>query len=414
MSSKLKIICLLLIFMMLFSHTVVSADQGDGAMQADTQIATEYYSDNLYDPPEDTAMTVTADGAPAIKAISSLLMEKDSGKILQETGAHEQLPPASITKIMTLLLVMEAIEEGKLRLEDEVTVSEHAQSMGGSQIWLEVGEVMSVNDLLKAAAVASANDACVALAEQVTGSEEAFVEQMNQKAAGLGMNDTHFVNCTGLDAQGHLTSAHDVALMSRELLDHQLVKDYSSIWMDTLRDGETALVNTNKLVRFYDGCTGLKTGTTDGAGHCLSASAQREGMELIAVVMGSDSSDDRFSGARNLLDYGFANWLSVPIDVSEGLDQVAVKSGEEYSVKVEAHPLDSVVVPKGRESEIEKTVQLPESVSAPVEEYQVVGTVQFSIDGELLAETQIYAAEEIPKMSVGSAFKKLLSGVFTL
>ena len=242
-----------------------------------------------------------------VPAKSAILMEQSTGQVLCEMNADEQMPPASITKVMTLLLVMEAVESGRLSLEDTVTCSPHASSMGGSQIWLEVGEQMTVQDLIKATAVASANDASVALAEKVAGSEDAFVVMMNERAEQLGMTGTHFVNCTGLDAPGHLTTARDIATMSRILIQHPMIREYSSIWMDSLRGGETQLVNTNKLVRFYDGATGLKTGTTDGAGSCLAATATRNGLSLVAVSLGSATSDERFQSARNILEYGCAN-----------------------------------------------------------------------------------------------------------
>ena len=253
------------------------------------------------------SVTAFADGI-SISAKSAILVERSTGRVLFEYEADKQMPPASITKIMTLLLVMEAIESGKLNFETEVTASEHACSMGGSQIWLEPGEVFTVHELLKAATIASANDACVALAEAVSGSEEAFVELMNQRAAELGMENTVFKNSTGLDAEGHVSTAKDIAKMSAALLSHEKIKEYSTVWMDSLRNGETELTNTNKLVRFYKGCTGLKTGSTDEAGCCLAASAERGGMELVSVTLGSPNTDERFAAGRKLLDYGFANF----------------------------------------------------------------------------------------------------------
>ncbi|MGN1320098.1 MAG: D-alanyl-D-alanine carboxypeptidase family protein, partial [Acutalibacteraceae bacterium] len=259
--------------------------------------------------PIDATVTDAAIGTQLdIKAKSAILMEVNTGEILYEMNADEQMPPASITKIMSLLLVMEAVDRGELSLEDVITASEHACSMGGSQIWLEPGESMTVDDLLKAAVIASANDATVALGEQIAGSEEGFVSMMNERASQLGMTNTKFINATGLDADGHISTAHDVAIMSAELIKHDLIKNYSTVWMDTLRDGESELVNTNKLVRFYEGTTGLKTGTTSGAGYCLSATAERNGLSLVAVIMAGETSADRFNGAKKLLDYGFANY----------------------------------------------------------------------------------------------------------
>ncbi|MFQ7854198.1 MAG: D-alanyl-D-alanine carboxypeptidase family protein [Flavonifractor plautii] len=245
-------------------------------------------------------------GAPTVDAAAAVLMEKETGAILYEQNAHDKLEPASVTKVMTLLLVLEAIDDGRLALDDMVTVSAHAASMGGSQVYLKEGEQMSVDDMLKAVAVVSGNDAAVALAEHLAGSEEGFVEQMNQRAAELGMADTCFVNCTGLPAAGHLTSAHDIAVMSRALIQHPKIRDYTTIWMDSIRGGQFQLANTNKLVRFYEGATGLKTGSTDAAGYCLSATAERDGMELIAVVLKAKTSEQRFESAKSLLNFGFA------------------------------------------------------------------------------------------------------------
>ena len=281
------------------------------------------------DVPLDSTVTNAAIGQTLdIKAKSAVLMEPNTGKVLYELNPDEKLPPASITKIMSLLLVMEAIDRGDITTETIVTASEHACSMGGSQIWLEPGETMTVNDLLKAAVIASANDACVALGETIAGSEEGFVAMMNERAKELGMDNTHFVNCTGLDAEGHITSAYDVAIMSSELIKHDLIKDYSTVWMDSLRDGKSELVNTNKLVRFYEGTTGLKTGTTSTAKYCLSATAERNGLELVAVVMAGESSDARFNGAKKLLDYGFANYhMETAVQAGEALCTLPVSGG---------------------------------------------------------------------------------------
>ena len=265
-----------------------------------------------------------------ISAKSAILIERFTGTVIFEHDADKQMPPASITKIMTLLLVFEAMDEGKFTMETEISASEHACSMGGSQIWLEPGEVFTVNELLKAAAISSANDACVALGEAVSGSEEAFVELMNARAAELGMKNTVFKNCTGLDAEGHLSTARDIAVMSAELLSHPEIKNYSTVWMDSLRGGETELTNTNRLVRFYKGCTGLKTGSTDEAGCCLSASAERDGMELVSVTLGSPNTDERFAAGRKLLDYGFANFALVRMTPPEEyLAPIAVSHGTE-------------------------------------------------------------------------------------
>ena len=312
-----KIACLALGFLLLFpgaaqADEVIPASNEEKAEQL--QIATEYYSDDLMEPLEEIAETAAEPGANLeLPAKGAALMEVSTGRLLYEQDAHVQLAPASITKVMSLLLIMEAIDNGQFGVDTVVTASDYACSMGGSQIWLEPGETMTVDELLKATAVASANDATVALAELVAGSEEVFVQRMNARAEELGMQDTHFVNCTGLDAEGHVTSAYDVAVMSRALIQHSLIKNYSTIWMDTLRGGQSSLVNTNKLVRFYPGATGLKTGTTSQAGSCLAATAEKDGMELVAVVLGCPSSNDRFNSARKLLDHGYANWARVSI-----------------------------------------------------------------------------------------------------
>ena len=274
-------------------------------------------------------------GAPAVDAASWVLMEKETGNILCAEHPHDKLEPASVTKVMTLLLVMEAISQGRLSLTDTVQVSAHAASMGGSQVYLKEGELMTVDDLLKAVAVASGNDAAVALAEHLAGSEEAFVERMNQRAAQLGMADTCFVNCTGLPAAGHLTSAYDIALMSRELiLNHPDIRRFTTIWMDSLRDGASGLVNTNKLIRFYQGATGLKTGSTDAALYCLSATAERDGMELIAVILKAPTSTQRFESAKVLLNYGFAAYGLGEAQLPQPLTPIPVTLGDAPSVTV--------------------------------------------------------------------------------
>ena len=272
-------------------------------------------------------------GAPTVDAAAAVLMEKETGAILYEQNAHDKLEPASVTKVMTLLLVLEAIDDGRLALDDMVTVSAHAASMGGSQVYLKEGEQMSVDDMLKAVAVVSGNDAAVALAEHLAGSEEGFVEQMNQRAAELGMADTCFVNCTGLPAAGHLTSAHDIAVMSRALIQHPKIRDYTTIWMDSIRGGQFQLANTNKLVRFYEGATGLKTGSTDAAGYCLSATAERDGMELIAVVLKAKTSEQRFESAKSLLNFGFANYTLTDVYPGQALPPVDVLLGEQDTVQ---------------------------------------------------------------------------------
>ena len=351
--------------------------------------------------------TALADGI-SFSAKSAILVERSTGRVLFEYEADKQVPPASITKIMTLLLVMEAIESGKLSFETEVTASEYACSMGGSQIWLEPGEVFTVHELLKAAAITSANDACVALAEAVSGSEEAFVALMNQKAAELGMKNTVFKNCTGLDAEGHLSTAKDIAIMSAALLGYEKIKEYSTVWMDSLRGGETELTNTNKLVRFYKGCTGLKTGSTDEAGCCLAASAERDGMELISVTLGSPNTDERFAAGRKLLDYGFANFaVATPKPPEEELRPIPVVHGtSDFAEAVFAVP-ETYLLPKGQEGLIEQTVILPESLEAPVEAGTVIGRVKVTLNGGEIGGYDIIAKETVEKMSFSAALKIL-------
>lgn len=340
-----------------------------------------------------------------ITAPSALLMEVSTGKVLYEKDAHTAMPPASVTKIMTMLLIFEALEEERITLEDTVTVSEYAASMGGSQVYLETGEKQTVDTMLKCIAIASANDACVAMAEYVSGSETAFVNQMNERAKELGMKDTHFVNCNGLDADGHVTSAYDIALMSRELLlNHPQIHEYCTVWMDTIihttakGSQEFGLTNTNKLVRQYEYCTGLKTGSTSGAGFCISASAKKENMELVAVIMKGETSKSRFADAVTLLNYGYANYrLYHDSDAErEHLEPVAVKGG----VKREIQPLYekeyTCILEKGENaSEVESRLNLPEEIQAPVEEGQQIGTMEYYYGNEKRGEIRILAGESI-------------------
>ena len=362
--------------------------------------------------PIDSTVTDAAIGTQLdIKAKSAILMEVNTGKILYEQNADEKLPPASITKIMSLLLVMEAIDGGKMSLEDVISASEHACSMGGSQIWLEPGEAMTVDELLKAAVIASANDATVALGEQIAGSEEGFVAMMNARATELGMTNTHFVNATGLDAEGHISSAHDVAIMSAELIKHDLIKNYSTVWMDTLRDGESELVNTNKLVRFYEGTTGLKTGTTSGAGYCLSATAERNGLELVAVIMSGDTSNDRFNGAKKLLDYGFANYEYSSVSPILERTELEIKNGVQKTVKTNAPNDFHALLKKSETSAIEQRVNLSENLTAPLKKGDIVGSVEFYLNGEVIGSVDIVTDETVNKMSFLTAFLWILHGI---
>ena len=344
-----------------------------------------------------------------LPAPSAVLMEASTGKVLYEKNAHEQRPCASITKVMTLLLVMEGLDSGQIHLEDMVTASEHAASMGGSDIWLEPGETMSVDDLLKATVIVSANDAAVALAEHLCGSEEAFVQRMNERAAELGMTKTVFKNCNGLDEDGHVTTAYDIALMSRALIAHEKIFDYTQVWMDELRGGKTQLVNTNKLLKTYSGITGLKTGTTGKAGSCMTATAERDGMSLIAVVLGCDTTDNRFSAASALLDYGFAGWtLTVPSLSPVALDPIEVECGMNNSVDVSAETIPGVVVPKGREGDVVCEAVLETLLTAPVEQGQTVGKITCTLDGETLAEIPVCAASAVEELTLSSALQYLL------
>jgi len=357
------------------------------------------------------AVPVSAISDEEVAAPSAILIEPKTGKILYEKNANEVRPCASITKVMTLLLVMEAIDSGKISMEDQVAASAHAASMGGSDIWLKEGEVMSVNDLIKATVIMSANDAAVVLAEHVYGTEDEFVKQMNIRAKQLGMNDTTFKNCNGLDEDGHLTTAHDVALMSAALIQHEKIFDYTLTWIDYLRDGETQLVNTNKLIRSYKGITGLKTGTTSQAGSCISATATRDKLSLVAVVLGCATTDERFASASTLLDYGFANFSFTALPMPE-FAAVPVYNGLEREVQAECGTQAEVLVPKGKESSIQSQVELSEGVEAPVEQGQLLGKVKYTLDGELLAEYDITAKTPINKIGFGAVFMILFKSLF--
>ena len=346
-----------------------------------------------------------------VKAKSYALMDISNGKLLLGKNEHERLYPASVTKIMTLLLVIEKIDSGKLSLEDKVTASTAAAGKGGSQIWLKEGETMTVDELLRASAIGSANDACTALAEHIAGSEEGFVKLMNAKAKELGMNDTNFENCTGLDddTKNHLTSAYDIALMSRALLSHERIQNYTTVWMDSLRSGATELVNTNKLVRFYKGTTGLKTGTTSKAGHCISASAMRKDLHLIAVILGAENSTDRFEGAKALLNWGFANYETVtPKFDSSLITDVTVIKGIESSVAPQVEKVLPMTLETGTGAKIQPKISLALSVEAPVEKGQVLGTLDFEIDGKSIASYNIVSPVEIRKINFGDMLLRLL------
>ena len=343
---------------------------------------------------------------------SAVLMDVATGTILYEQNPHEALAPASVTKVMTLLLIMEAIDSGKIGWDDMVTASEAAAAKGGSQIYLKVGETMSVSDMVKSIAVSSANDCACAMAEHLAGSESAFVDLMNTRAQELGMGDTHFVNCTGLDdgaeAVNHRTSAHDIAIMSRELLkNHPDIKKFTTIWMDTVRNGAFGLSNTNKMVRFYDGCTGLKTGFTSGAGYCLSASAQRSGLELIAVVMGSATSADRFAACKGMLDYGFANFALYEPVVQEGAS-VPVTLGKSGAVGAIPKEEAQLLVEKGQVNSIITEVELIDTVTAPIAAGDPLGKLTIKCQDEILKEIPLVAESDVERLTWGDITVQML------
>ena len=359
--------------------------------------------------PAAAAAEPSAQPALELSAASAVLMEKETGDILYEKESHEKLEPASVTKVMTLLLIFEALDSGRISKEDVVTVSAYAAGMGGSQVYLEEGEQMTVDELVKCITVVSGNDAAVAMAEYLAGSETAFVAQMNQRAQELGMADTAFLNCTGLPAQGHVTSAHDVALMSRELvLHHPGIREYSTIWMDSIRGGTFGLTNTNRLVRFYQGATGLKTGSTDSALYCMSATAERDGMELIAVVMRAPTSAHRFEDAKTLLDYGFASYALAEVYPDVPLAPIPVLLGEQEQIQPQLEETCRLLVRKGQENRITTQVTLAQDLAAPVELGQTVGEMTVSVDGQVCRTVPILSAQAVERLTVPKIFSHLL------
>ena len=362
-----------------------------------------------------SAAVPQAGAAPAgvaglnLSCTSAVLMEKETGAFLLEENAHEKLEPASVTKIMTLLLVMEAVDSGQLSKDDPVTVSAYAAGMGGSQVYLEEGEQMPVSEMIKCVTVVSGNDCAVALAEHLAGSEGAFVTRMNQRAQELGMADTNFLNCTGLPAQGHVTSAHDIALMSRELIrNHPSIREYTTIWMDSIRNGEFGLTNTNRLVRFYEGATGLKTGYTSSAHYCMSATAERDGMELIAVVMKSPTSNQRFDDAKALLDYGFANYAMVPVYPEVPLAPVDVLLGVQAQVQPQLERDCRLLVRKGEEGQVTTRLSMAQDVEAPVEKGQTLGQLEVYVGDELRDAIPILSSQQVDRLSVPGIFSRML------
>lgn len=407
--SKAILVCSICFFILCSGPlgSVASADAGKVK-----GVVTEFNDLDLTEPLAEVSGNISDSDLMKLDAKSVVLLEKTTGRVLCEKNSHAKLPPASITKIMSLLLVMEAIDEERLSLDTVIQASEHACSMGGSQIWLEPNEKMTVDELLRASVIGSANDATVALGEKISGSEESFVALMNQRARSLNMNDTHFVNASGLDAEGHLSSAYDVAVMSAQLLKYGLIRKYSTVWMDSLRNGKTELVNTNKLVRFYEGATGLKTGTTDSAGCCVAASAERDGMELIAVVMGAPTSSERFNFARKLLDYGFANYSTVSVEVPEReLSPISVKHGTLQFVDIASEGGKSILIESSRMDKIALEISLDKALVAPIEKQQQVGFCRVLLDGKELSKIKILAVHAVEKMTFPHAFKKLLSEI---
>ena len=393
---------------LLGTHGIAAAAKGNYIYDAADGVASPATEDDKKWAP--TAAAVS-EAALSVGGKSAVLMEQETGTVLFEKNSHEKLAIASVTKIMTLLLVAEAIDGGIIKLDETVTASATAASMGGSQIWLEQGEQMTVDELLKAATIVSANDACAALAEHLCGSIDSFVARMNERAAQLGMKDTKFLDCSGLSDDAY-SSAHDVALMARELMRHTLIKKYTTVWMDTLRDGKSQLVNTNKLVRHYTGTTGLKTGTTQKAGHCLCATATRNGISFVAVILGCATTDERFGGARGMLDYGFAHYaLYTPVPDAAQLHPVAVRHGTAATVTVKADAAQPLLLAKGQERQVVPSVELSEELEAPVEAGQVIGTWRLSLDNKVVAEIPLRAEQSVGKMGLFCAFGRLFGAL---
>ncbi len=364
----------------------------------------------LFNPIEASALS-----SEEISAPSAILIEPTTKKVLFEKNSHDVRACASITKVMTLILVFEAMDNGKISYDDVVTASAHASSMGGSDIWLEEGETMSAYDMIKAVVVASANDAAVALAEHICGTEEEFVSKMNEKAKELGMNETVFKNCNGLDEDGHVTSAYDVAIMSAELITHEDIFEFSSIWLDYLRGGETQIVNTNKLLKSYKGITGLKTGTTSQAGSCMSATAERDGMSLVAVVLGCDTGTARFSDSAKLLDFGFANYKTEKLTIPEGcLTPIKVKGGMQSQVTLKCEISDNVILPKGNTEAVESDFTVPEELEASVEKGSVVGKLTYSYAGATIDEYNIVTDNAVEAMSFSAVYRLLWQNLCSL
>lgn len=352
---------------------------------------------------------VFADGEPELAAPSALLMENSTGKILYDKNSHERRPMASVTKIMTMLLAMEEIDSGRMSYDDMITGSAYAKSMGGSTIFLDEGEQLSFRDIMKGIAVSSGNDAAVAMAEHISGSEEGFVTRMNERAAELGMVDTHFVNCNGLDAEGHYSSAYDIALMSRELLKHPDIHNFTTIWMDTLRDGKFTLSNTNKLIRFYEGATGLKTGSTDEALFCVSGTAKRDNMHLIAVIMAAPTSKDRVADASKLLNYGFANYsMQAVSNAGDVVGEQAISKGVKRTTNILIKTPFEVLTKKGESPQVEMKTTLTSDFVAPVHTGEPAGVMEYFINGQKVGESEIVFSEDIDKIKFSDIFMQMV------
>mgnify|MGYP002531826804 FL=1 len=399
-----KMICFVLLFTSMIPFTVVQAtDESAYVWSSITE-------------PVTAEVSTSTDNSLNLESGSAVLMEQTTGQILYEHNPHEQLRPASVTKVMSILLIMEAIDSGRISFTDKVSCSENARSMGGSQIWLNETEQLTVDEMLKAICVVSANDCTVAMAEHLAGSEELFVEQMNQKAKELGMNDTTFKNCHGIDEDGHVTSSYDIALMSRELMTkHPQITKYTTIWMDSLRDGKSELVNTNKLVRNYSGCTGLKTGSTSLALYNLSATATRDNLSLIAVIMKAPNTATRFAEAKKLLDFGFNTYEFKQFNQKgETIMQIPVQKGISGSVEAIIKEDGGILLKKGEYKDITQTIQLPNSISAPIFEGQHLGEIVYSKGNDILLTAEIVAKSEVKKMSFGNVLTQVYQKWFTL
>lgn len=399
-----RMIGIVLLLTALIPYTIVQAtDDSDYVWSSITE-------------PVTAEVSTSTDNSLNLESGSAVLMEQTTGQVLYEHNPHEQLRPASVTKVMSILLIMEAIDSGRISFTDKVSCSENARSMGGSQIWLNETEQLTVDEMLKAICVVSANDCSVAMAEHLAGSEELFVEQMNQKAKELGMNDTTFKNCHGIDEDGHVTSSYDIALMSRELMTkHPQITKYTTIWMDSLRDGKSELVNTNKLVRNYSGCTGLKTGSTSLALYNLSATATRDNLSLIAVIMKAPNTATRFAEAKKLLDFGFNTYEFKQFNQKgETIMQIPVQKGISGSVEAIIKEDGGILLKKGEDKDITQTIQLPNSISAPIFEGQHLGEIVYSKGNDILLTAEIVAKSEVKKMSFGNVLTQVYQKWFTL